>query len=29
MVKMGRIGLRESPNFNDFEIYGVENGSSV
>lgn len=29
MVKMGRIGLRESSNFNDFEIYGVADGRSV
>lgn len=29
MVKMGKIGLRESSNFNDFVIYGVANGSDV
>jgi len=26
LIKMGRIGLRESPNFNDFEIYRLSNG---
>ncbi len=26
LVKMGKLGLRESENFNDFEIYGLENG---
>jgi segregation and condensation protein A len=26
MVKAGRIGLRESNNFNDFKIYGLQNG---
>ena len=26
LVKMGRLGLKESENFNDFEIYGLENG---
>ena len=26
MVKSGKIGLRESHNFNDFLIYGLENG---
>ena len=26
LVRMGQIGLRESENFNDFEIYGLENG---
>ena len=26
MIKMGIIGLRESPNFNDFEIYSIQNG---
>ncbi|MCB0748303.1 MAG: segregation/condensation protein A [Ignavibacteriales bacterium] len=27
LIKMGRIGLQESPNFNDFEIYSLaENG---
>jgi len=26
MVKAGRIGLRESPNLNDFIIYGLANG---
>jgi segregation and condensation protein A len=24
LVKMGRIGLKESSNFNDFVIYGIE-----
>ncbi|MGD8781041.1 MAG: segregation/condensation protein A [Ignavibacteria bacterium] len=26
LVKMGRLGLKESEYFNDFEIYGLENG---
>jgi len=26
MVKSGKIGLRESHTFNDFTIYGLENG---
>lgn len=26
LIKMGRIGLRESENYNDFVIYGLENG---
>jgi len=26
LIKMGKIGLEESPNFNDFEIYAIENG---
>jgi len=26
LIKMGEIGLRESPNFNDFEIYQLPNG---
>ncbi|MBK8946472.1 MAG: segregation/condensation protein A [Ignavibacteriae bacterium] len=26
LVKMGRIGLNESPKFNDFEIYALSNG---
>ncbi|MBX3008222.1 MAG: segregation/condensation protein A [Melioribacteraceae bacterium] len=26
MVKAGKIGLKESPNFNDFIIYGLSNG---
>ncbi len=26
LIKMQRIGLRESPNFNDFEIYRLSNG---
>lgn len=26
LIKMGKIGLRESPNFNDFEIYSLQNG---
>jgi len=26
LIKMGEIGLRESPNFNDFEIYKLDNG---
>ena len=26
LVKAGRIGLRESNNFNDFIIYGLSNG---
>lgn len=26
LIKMGRIGLKESENFNDFVIYGFENG---
>ncbi len=26
MIKMGRIGLKESPNYNDFIIYGLGNG---
>ncbi|GJQ64123.1 MAG: segregation and condensation protein A [Melioribacteraceae bacterium] len=29
MIKMGKVGLRESANFNDFVIYGIENGSDV
>ncbi len=26
LIKMGKIGLRESPNFNDFEIYRLSDG---
>ena len=26
LIKMGEIGLQESPNFNDFEIYLLQNG---
>lgn len=26
MVKMGKLGLRESTSFNDFELYGLKNG---
>ena len=26
LIKMGKIGLNESPNFNDFEIYAIQNG---
>ena len=26
LIKMGEIGLRESSNFNDFEIYQMQNG---
>ncbi len=26
LIKMGEIGLQESPNFNDFEIYMLQNG---
>ncbi|MBA4317816.1 MAG: segregation/condensation protein A [Flavobacterium sp.] len=26
LIKMGRIGIKESPNFNDFEIYRLSNG---
>lgn len=26
LIKMGQIGLRESSNFNDFEIYALQNG---
>jgi segregation and condensation protein A len=26
LIKMGEVGLIESPNFNDFEIYRIENG---
>ena len=26
LVKMGKIGLNESPKFNDFEIYALNNG---
>ncbi|MFA7288416.1 MAG: segregation/condensation protein A [Melioribacteraceae bacterium] len=26
MVKMGKIGLKESDNFNDFLVYGIDNG---
>ncbi|MCB0731533.1 MAG: segregation/condensation protein A [Ignavibacteriae bacterium] len=26
LIKMGKIGLQESPNFNDFEIYILKNG---
>jgi len=26
LIKMGKIGLRESPGFNDFIIYGIANG---
>ena len=29
MIKMQKIGLRESDNFNDFEIYGIEDGQTV
>ncbi|MBI9072168.1 MAG: segregation/condensation protein A [Melioribacteraceae bacterium] len=30
MIKMGRLGLKESPNFNDFIIYGIEvSGSDI
>ena len=26
LIKMGKIGLQESPNFNDFEIFTLQNG---
>lgn len=26
LIKMGKIGLDESPDFNDFEIYAIQNG---
>jgi segregation and condensation protein A len=26
LVKMGKVGLKESPEFNDFVIYGIQNG---
>ena len=26
LIKMGEIGLQESPNFNDFEIFALQNG---
>ncbi|MCK5086106.1 MAG: segregation/condensation protein A, partial [Melioribacteraceae bacterium] len=26
LIKMGRIGLKESPNYNDFIIYGIVDG---
>jgi len=26
LIKVGRIGLKESQNFNDFIIYGITNG---
>jgi chromatin segregation and condensation protein Rec8/ScpA/Scc1 (kleisin family) len=29
LVKMGKLGLKESENFNDFEIYIIENGENL
>ncbi|MBI2418206.1 MAG: segregation/condensation protein A [Ignavibacteriales bacterium] len=29
LVKMGRIGIKESPDFNDFTVYALENGSNL
>ncbi|MGE5498165.1 MAG: segregation and condensation protein A [Syntrophothermus sp.] len=29
MIKMGKIGLRESENFNDFIVYKVEDGQNI
>ncbi|MCF8240277.1 MAG: segregation/condensation protein A [Melioribacteraceae bacterium] len=29
LVKMGKIGLKESPDFNDFIVYGIENGQDI
>ena len=29
LVKMNRIGLKESPNFNDFILYRIENGQDL
>ena len=26
LVKMGKIGLKESEEYNDFVIYGIQNG---
>lgn len=29
LVKMGRIGIKESSNYNDFTVYALENGSNI
>lgn len=29
MIKVGKIGLKESPNFNDFIIYRIESGEDI